>query len=123
MMATTSVGEVKRLLTTFGRENNVALAAVVSRAGMPIAWTVPEEVHLDNFATLAATLIGAGEVIYTGLGKSPPRRVAVESEEGVLVAAGLGPRLFFVALLPSRAEALLEAMDAATATLRELLKE
>ncbi len=48
--------------------------------------------HVETFATLSATLLGASEVVYTGLNKEPTKRVVVESDAGNLVAVGLGKK-------------------------------
>lgn len=97
------------------------MSAVVSRSGVPIAWEIPEGVRVDSFATLAATLLGASEVMYSGIQRQPPNRVLVESDNGVLVAKGIGPRAFFVAVVPEGSDAAYKGMDKSAAAIRTIL--
>ena len=54
---------------------------------------------METFATLSATIIGASEVVYSGLGKEPPHRVTIESESGnTFVASGLDKKTLIVAM-------------------------
>ena len=71
---------------------------VVSRTGVPIAHEGPQDLNAETFASLAATLMNAAEVMYASLGRPPPGRIVVESDAGTLVASGLGTKAMFVAL-------------------------
>ncbi|KYK28565.1 MAG: hypothetical protein AYK23_05520 [Candidatus Proteinoplasmatales archaeon SG8-5] len=54
---------------------------------------------METFATLSATIIGASEVVYTGLGKNVPNKVTIESNNGGLfIAMGLDKKTIFVAM-------------------------
>ncbi len=118
----TAVGELNRILRDFNAKHGASLSAVVSRSGVPIAWAVPPEMRVDNLATLSATILGASEVIYSGLNQDPPRRVVVESEKGVLIATGVGPKSFLVAMVPGRGEAVTAGMDQAASSIRDVLQ-
>src|SRR5687767_5583238 len=109
----TAVGELNRILRDFNAKYRASLSAVVSRSGVPIAWALPPEMRVDNLATLSATILGASEVIYSGLNKDPPRRVIVEAETGTLIATGVGPKSFLVAMVSGKAEAVISALDQA----------
>lgn len=95
-----AVGELRRILGEFNSQCGASVSAIVSRSGIPIAWIMPSGIHIENFAALAATLLGASEVIYTGMGKQAPGRIIVESKEGVLVVSGLGQKAFIAAMFP-----------------------
>lgn len=118
----TAVGELKRILGDLKTKYNAEMSAIVSRSGIPIAWNLPENVHVENFATLSATLMGASEVIYTGMNRGPPRRVVVESENGTLIASGVGSKAFLVVLSSSRNDELLIGMEDAAKSIKEVLK-
>src|SRR3972149_3723833 len=85
-----STQELKRILRDFNAQYKAAFSAIVSRSGVPIAWELPPEMKVDHLATLSATIMGAAEVIYTGLTEVRPKRVLVESEGGTLIATGSG---------------------------------
>ena len=118
----TAVGELNRILRDFNSKYHASLSAIVSRSGVPIAWAVPPEMRVDNLATLSATILGAFEVIYTGMNQQPPNRVVMESEKGILVASGVGPKSFIVAMLPERGEAVTTGLDQAANSIRNVLQ-
>ena len=118
-----AVSEIKRILTDFNARYHATLSAVISRSGIPIAWSAPDDgFHLEDFATLAATLLGASEAIYTGLSQAPPTRVVIESDHGMLMAAGIGAKAFVIALTPARSEAIDRALDAVTEDVKSVLR-
>jgi predicted regulator of Ras-like GTPase activity (Roadblock/LC7/MglB family) len=92
------VEELKRLLGEFNGRHAAVLSMVVSRTGVPIAHEGPQELNAETFASLAATLMNAAEVMYASLGRPPPGRIVVEADAGTLVASGLGTKAMFVAL-------------------------
>src|SRR5437867_8756404 len=74
------------------------MSAIVSRSGVPVAWVLPDEAQVDNFATMAATLLGALEVIYATMKAATPTHVTVESEGGILSVREVTGIMFFVAI-------------------------
>lgn len=118
-----TVGELKKILADLNSSYGVEISAIVSRSGIPIAWNLPKDVHVETFATLSATLLGASEVVYTGLNKEPPKRVVVESDDGNLVAVGLGKKAMLVAMSTQGVDKLTEGIDVATANIREVLRK
>ena len=115
-----AAAELKRLLGEFNERHGADLSMVVSRTGVPIAHAGQRDLNADTFASLAATMMNAAEVLYTGLGRAPPRQIVVDSENGTLVATGLGTKAMLVALGPNR-EGILQGIDATTAGLRTVL--
>jgi len=109
-----AVGELKKILVDFNTKYGATLSAVVSRVGTPIAWNVPQGMPVENFAALAATILGASEVIYTG--------IIVESKEGVLVVSGLGPKAFIAAMFPNADAQIDESMEAISQAVMGVLK-
>ncbi len=118
-----TVSELKKILSDLNSSYGVEISAIVSRSGIPIAWNLPKDIHVETFATLSATLLGASEVVYTGLHKDPPKRVVVESDDGNLMAIGLGKKAILVAMSSDTVDKLAEGVGIATANIREVLRK
>ncbi len=115
----TAAEELRRLLGEFNERHAAELSMVVSRTGVPIAHEGPEDLNVETFASLAATLMNAAEVMYTGLGRAPPDRIVAQSEGGTLVASGLGTKAMFVAL--GKRDEILRGIEEMTAGIRTVL--
>jgi predicted regulator of Ras-like GTPase activity (Roadblock/LC7/MglB family) len=74
------------------------MCAIVTRSGVPVASVLPDEVPADNFATMAATLLGALEVIYSTMKGPSPQQVTVQTENGNLMLRVVTSKVFFVAM-------------------------
>jgi len=116
----TASDELRRLLGEFNKQNGAELSMVLTRTGTSIAHEGSGEINADTFASLAATLMNAAEIMYAGLGRPAPSRILVESEKASLVASGLGMRAMFVAVGGNR-EKILRGMDDVTAGIRSVL--
>jgi len=100
------------VLDDIAPEAGFVAVAIVSRSGVPLAWRLPEEAHVDNFSTMAATLVGAVDVILTGLHKASSDRSVITTDGGVIVAQAITEGAFIVGVLgtlTAKAEAALEA--------------
>ncbi len=97
------------------------MSAVVTRSGVPLASVLPEDVPADNFATMAATLLGALDVIYSTLKGPSPESVAVRTERGTLFVKSVTSRAFFVALAEPDAGDVQPHVDEAATRARALL--
>jgi len=117
-----TVDDLKRVLQELSSDHDVDISAIVSRSGIPIAWNIPDEVHVETFATLSATLLGASEVVYTGLSRGTPKRVIVQSENGTLVAIGLSKKALLVAMGNEGDDNVFQAVDNAAKKIREVLQ-
>ena len=115
-----AAAELKRLLGEFNGRHGAELSMVVSRTGIPIAHEGPRELNAETFASLAATMMNAAEGMYTGLGRTAPTRIVVESENGTLVASGLGTKAMFVAV-GGRRDEILRGIEDMTAAIRSVL--
>jgi len=118
----TAVGELNRILRDFNAKYRASLSAVVSRSGVPIAWALPPDARVDNLASLSATILGASEVIYSGLNQDPPKRVIVEAEKGTLIATGVGPKSFLVAMVPGKTETVTSGLEQTATSIRHVLQ-
>ncbi len=74
------------------------MSALVTRSGGVVASALPDDVTADNFATMAATLLGALEVIYSATRGPALQQVSVATEAGNLLVRLVTPKVFFVAL-------------------------
>ena len=99
------------------------MSAIVSRSGVPVAWVLPDDALVDNFATMAATLLGALEVIYATMKAVAPSHVTVESDGGVLTVRGVTGKMFFVSMADKRSPVHGKALDETVAKARGLLGE
>ncbi len=97
------------------------MSAIVTRSGVPLAAVLPEDVPADNFATMAATVLGALEVLYTAMKGPSPERTFVETEGGTLALRVITPKLFLVVLTPGRSADIQRAVDEAASRARTLL--
>src|SRR5437879_12800760 len=86
------------------------MSAIVSRSGVPVAWVLPDDAQVDNFATMAATLLGALEVIYSTMKASAPTHVTVESERGLLAVREVTANMLLVAMSEKRSPALVRVI-------------
>lgn len=97
------------------------MSAVVTRSGVPVAWVLPDDVPPDNFATMAATLLGALDVIFSTREGPSPETVAVRTERGTLYVRSVTSKAFFVALAESKADELQGLVDETATRARALL--
>jgi len=117
-----SVGDIKNELKRLSTEHKIEISAIVSRSGVPIAWNVPDESMVETFATLSATIVGAAEVVYTGLGKTPPKRILIDSEGGTFIATPIGTKALLVGISSNRDRASLSSgLDAVANAVKGVL--
>lgn len=114
-------GAMRKLLDELRAEAGATACAIVSRSGVPLAHILPEEAHVDNFATMAATLVGAVDVILEGLHRDTPRRVVIEADGNVLVLHAITEGAFVVALVPSYTPKVGDALAAVAKRAKTLL--
>jgi len=117
----TAAEEVRVLLKGFNAQTGTQMSAVVSRSGVPMAWALPEEVPVDNFATMAATLLGALEVIFATAKSPSPERTWVETDAGTLLVRVINAKMFFVALTSGRGADMERAVEEVTVRARDIL--
>jgi len=113
--------ELRVLLKGFNGQTGSRMSAIVTRSGVPVAWALPPDVPPDNFATMAATLLGALEVIYSTLQGPSPQQVAVQTESGTLVVRVITPKMFLVALTDGSPADVAKLVEETVARARNLL--
>lgn len=118
-----AVDELRVLLKGFNAQTGSRVSAVVTRSGVPIAWALPEEVQVDNFATMAATLLGALEVIFSTTKEAAPEEAFVQTNGGTLAIRVITPRMFLVALTKGSADDLRKPVADAALHARNFLSK
>ncbi|UCF09107.1 MAG: roadblock/LC7 domain-containing protein [Thermoplasmata archaeon] len=116
-----AVEELKSILSDLKKKNKIEICAVVSRNGIPLAYELPEEAHIDAFSTLSATILGASEVIYSGLGKQAPSRVLIEANGTNYIAMGVGPKALLVVMGATKTPDLKKNIKTAATKIEEVL--
>jgi predicted regulator of Ras-like GTPase activity (Roadblock/LC7/MglB family) len=99
----------------------IDICAVISRNGIPLAYELPDGVHIDAFSTLSATILGASEVIYSGLRKNVPELVLIEANGTNYIAIGVGPKALLVAMSSLESSALTTNVMNAADKIKEVL--
>ncbi len=89
---------LKRVLRDFNFTYNTQISGILTKTGLPLAIQTNERMEEDHFATMAATLIGSTEVLYRGIGLSPPGDIVVHSRDGIMLVVNLERNIFFVAV-------------------------
>ena len=116
------VGELKKELELLSEKHGIEISAVISRNGVPIAWRLPDESQVETFATLSATIVGASEVVYTGLGKEPPSKIVMESSGGIFMAASVSSKALIAILSTGKdTDAVSESLLSASNNIKEVL--
>lgn len=89
-----------KILSDTKKVGGVEVSVVASRDGLLMASNIPSSIRAraETFAAMSATMLGAAETATTELGKGIPDRVIVESEHGILIATGAGPKALLVVL-------------------------
>jgi predicted regulator of Ras-like GTPase activity (Roadblock/LC7/MglB family) len=118
-----AVEALRKLLQDFNVRTNAKMSAIVSRSGVPVAWVLPDDAQVDNFATMAATLLGALEVMYTTMRTSAPSHVTVESDGGLLTVRGVTGKMFFVAMTDKRSATFGKSVDETISKAKAFLGE
>jgi predicted regulator of Ras-like GTPase activity (Roadblock/LC7/MglB family) len=116
-----AVEELKSILNDMRANQQIDICAVISRNGIPLAYELPDGVHIDAFSTLSATILGASEVIYSGLRKNVPELVLIEANGTNYIAIGVGPKALLVAMSSLESSALTTNVMNAADKIKEVL--
>lgn len=115
------VEELRNLLEDLKNRTGAEICAIISRNGIPIVFTGIDGGQVDTFSTLSATILGASEVIYSGLGKEKPNTVVAESDGGVFLATPLSAKTLLTILGKADKDKLLTAVEGSRESIREVL--
>jgi predicted regulator of Ras-like GTPase activity (Roadblock/LC7/MglB family) len=89
-------GDIKSIIAEIRKANKIETCMVVSRNGIPIAWEMPNDSQVETLATLCATILGAADVVYGGIGKPKTHSVAMRSNGDIVLITGLGTKALIV---------------------------
>lgn len=88
--------DLKKLRKTCG----AVASAVVGKDGLMMHHDVPDEVVLDTFGIMSATIVGASVTAATELGKDEPSRIVVEAGDLNIIIYNAGRRALLVVAVP-----------------------
>ncbi|MCK4367862.1 MAG: roadblock/LC7 domain-containing protein [Thermoplasmata archaeon] len=88
---------LKQLRKTCG----AVASAVVGKDGLMMHHDVPDEVALETFGIMSATIVGASVTAATELGKDEPSRIVVETGDLNMIIYNAGRRALLVVAVPN----------------------
>jgi hypothetical protein len=87
-----------KILSDLKQVGDIEASAVVSRDGLLMASDIPENIHAETFAAMAATMLGAAETAVSELKKGVSERVIVEAKLGKIITKGAGSKALLVVM-------------------------
>ncbi len=114
---------VDKVLADLQKVDGIEACAVVSRDGLLVRGISQRGKFAKSIAVMSATMLGAAESATLEVGKGIPQRVIVESEQGRLIAVGIGPKALLVVIVDSDTGLglILLELEEAVEKLKELL--
>jgi uncharacterized protein len=116
MMATRSAGA---LLADLKSHTGAIATALVSRNGLVVHAETLSGCHVETFALMCATVVGAADAASAEVGQSPPDRIVVVGGGSKLVMVPAGKQALLVAAVGGSSE--LRAVVAEVASLAQTL--
>ncbi len=115
--------KLDNVLNDLQRIGGVENSAIVTRDGILIKTTIPEEQHAETFAAMSATMLGAAEAASVEMGKGFPESVTVESRRGEIIITGAGPKAVLVVTTGPDAnlDLILNEIEKMVAVIKEIL--
>lgn len=71
-------------------ENGIDAIVFASKNGIPIASHIKKRDRSESFSALSATVMGASEVIFSGLDKECPEIIEILSKDSIMLIKGIG---------------------------------
>ncbi len=113
--------EIEKILEDHGAKTDIDAIALTSKDGVPVASYVEKEKEHESFSTLSATILGAGEVIFSGFEKKKPDLFIGESKESVLLIKSIDTDMALSLLADSdKEEEMKRDMDEIASKIREI---
>lgn len=82
--------EIEEIFEEYCDKTAIEAIALTSKNGIPIAYHLKDEEENESFSTLSATILGASEVILSGLEKQNPELITCDSPDSVLLIKEVG---------------------------------
>lgn len=95
--------ELDRVLASLQNLYDIEGAAVITRNGILIKSTFPQNVDGQKFAAMSASMVGASETV-AALMNSFAKRIIIEIERGKVMALGAGPKAILVVSVDERTD-------------------
>jgi len=95
--------ELDRVLTNLQNCSDIEGAAIITRNGILIKSTFPQDIDGQKFAAMAASMVGASETA-AALIKSFAKRIIIEIERGKILTLGVGPKAILVVSVDEKAD-------------------
>ncbi len=67
------------------KQGDIHALVLASKNGIPIATCIKKKDRSESFSALSATVLGASEVILSGLGKNRPELIEIDAGDSVLL--------------------------------------
>lgn len=88
--------DIKSIIAEFRKTHKIDTCLVISRNGIPIAWEMANDSAVETLATLCATILGAADVVYGGMGKPKTNSISMRANGDVIMITGLGTKALIV---------------------------
>ena len=114
---------VDKLLADLKNTGGVIACAAASRDGLLIRAIMQKEQFVESLAAMSATMLGAAETATTHVEIGVPSRIVVESDKGILVIVGAGPKALLILLAGQNSGLglILHELDKSAKKLKEIL--
>jgi len=116
-----AVDALKTILDKLHADDGVTASGIVSRNGIPIVCNLPATSQADTFSTLSATILGAGEVVFSGIGKEKPNLVFLSSPAGNMVCTPISAKSLLVLAGEKNFDEMVQTAEKAKTMIREVL--
>ena len=116
-----AVDALKGVLDKTSASEGIEIAGIVSRNGIPIVCNVPPGSQVDTFSTLSATIMGAAEVVFTGVGKDKPSVVLISSQSSNMICTPISQKSLLVLMGDKSFEELIRISEDAKKEIKEVL--
>ncbi|MFQ5909423.1 MAG: roadblock/LC7 domain-containing protein [Thermoplasmata archaeon] len=103
---------LKQLRETCG----AVASALIGKDGLVISSDVPDDVSLETFGIMSATIVGASVTAATELGRDEPSRVAVETGDLRILIYNASKRALLVVAVPNE-----RSIDEVDESVRDIL--
>jgi predicted regulator of Ras-like GTPase activity (Roadblock/LC7/MglB family) len=95
--------ELDRVLTSLQNISDIEGAAIVTRNGILVKSTLPQDIDGQKFAAMSASMVGASETV-AALMRSFAKRIVIEIERGKILALGSGPKAILIVSVGERTD-------------------
>ncbi len=87
---------IEKILKDLNNVRGIEASAAISREGILLTSTMSK--NQDAFAAMSATMFGAAQIAAIEFGKGIPKRVIVETKNGIIIAGGIGSKALLVVM-------------------------